>query len=52
MLLQIGRWVGVFVGDAITDVVLSAFGANVIARTQAPVGKKLIWLLPFVARAW
>lgn len=46
----VSRWVGVFVGDAITDIVVVVYAASVIWQTKAPIGKRLSWYLPFIVR--
>lgn len=46
------RWLGIFVGDAITDVVIVAFAASVIWTTKASITTRLAWYIPFLVRAW
>lgn len=46
------RWIGIFIGDAITDIVIVAFAASVIWRTKATITKRLVWYIPFLVRAW
>lgn len=46
----VSRWVGVFIGNAITDIVVVVYAATVIWRTQASISKRLSWYLPFIVR--
>lgn len=48
----VSRWVGIFVGDAITDIAIVAYAASVIWTTKASFGKRLTWYIPFLVRAW
>ncbi|KAK5162863.1 uncharacterized protein LTR77_011120 [Saxophila tyrrhenica] len=45
------RWVGIFIGDAITDLAIVVFAATVIWRTKASIAKRLTWYIPFLVRA-
>jgi hypothetical protein len=47
----VSRWVGIFVGDAVTDIVIVAYAASVIWTTQASFGTRLAWYMPFLVRA-
>ena len=46
------RWLGVFLGDAASDLAIIGFAASVIWRTQASVAKRLVWYTPFLVRLW
>lgn len=47
-----GRWIGVFVGDAVTDLAIALAAANIIWRTQAAWRLRLMWYFPFCLRIW
>jgi len=47
----VNRWVGVFVGDAVSDISIVAFAASVVWRTNASVSKRIVWYIPFALRA-
>ncbi|KAK4890622.1 hypothetical protein LTR27_010661 [Elasticomyces elasticus] len=44
------RWIGVLVGDAVTDLLIVAFAGSIILRTEAAVSKRVAWYLPFCIR--
>ncbi|KAK5117849.1 hypothetical protein LTR85_008623 [Meristemomyces frigidus] len=43
-------WVGIFVGDAVTDLAIAGFAASIIWRTKAILRLKVIWYTPYVIR--
>ncbi|KAK5135296.1 hypothetical protein LTR08_005399 [Meristemomyces frigidus] len=45
-----GRWIGIFVGDAVTDLAIALSAASVIWRTQAAFRVRLMWYFPFCLR--
>ncbi|KAK4977546.1 hypothetical protein LTR42_001916 [Elasticomyces elasticus] len=45
------RWEGIFAGDAVTDIAIAFFAANIVLRTQVTFRLRLMWYLPFVLRA-
>lgn len=45
-------WVGIFVLDGVTDLVIAAFAASIIWPTKALVRLKLVWYMPFTIRLW
>jgi len=49
---QMNRWRGIFAGDAVTDIAIALFAANVIWRTQAAFRVRLMWYIPFFFRLW
>jgi len=49
---QFNRWLAVFVGDAITDLMVTAFAGSVILRTKAAIRKRLMWYTPFCLPIW
>ncbi|KAK3621722.1 hypothetical protein LTR56_022614 [Elasticomyces elasticus] len=51
LLSQMERWEGVFAGDAVTDIAIAFFAANIVLRTQVTFRLRLMWYLPFFLRA-
>ncbi|KAK4959469.1 hypothetical protein LTR10_004274 [Elasticomyces elasticus] len=51
LLSQMERWEGIFAGDAVTDIAIAFFAANIVLRTQVTFRLRLMWYLPFVLRA-
>ena len=52
VLIQISRWVGVFIVDMISDLAITAFAATIIWGTQSSIKKKLLWSLRFFIHLW
>ncbi|KAK5693928.1 hypothetical protein LTR97_009545 [Elasticomyces elasticus] len=52
LLSRVERWEGVFAGDAVTDIAIAFFAANIVLRTQVTFRLRLMWYLPFFLRAW
>jgi hypothetical protein len=49
---QYNRWIGIFAGDAVTDLYVTVLAASVVWRTHAAVQTRILWFMPFCLRLW